>query len=403
MNKRLKADIVSCLLRKNLSVAQLLGFLLANLTGMAIVVAGLQFYLDLRPIWQKSDSFLKKDYLVINKRVDLTNTFGKATSFSPEEISELEQQPWVNGVGTFSTSDFHVSARMTQSNGRTLSSYMFFESLPRQYVDTEGIPWVYSPGQETVPIIMSRDYLALYNFGFASGAGLPQISEGVISSIPLELQITSDDGTRTINMHARIAGFSNRLNTILVPQEFLDWANATYGSGKPKQPSRLIIDVNSPGDKAIKPFLSQHGYESAGDKSASQASYLLNVAAGVVIGIGIIISLLSFFILLLSISLLMQKNHAKIRSLILLGYPLRQVAAPYCRIVCIINLIVMALAISAMTGARAAYLNAVEALGGGAAIWWSAATAVILSVVIAGINIVAINRRVRAAFHQKQL
>lgn len=401
MKNKLKANIVASLLRKNLSVAQLLGFLLANLTGMAIVVAGLQFYLDLRPIWQNSDSFLKKDYLVINKRVELSNTLGSATSFSAEEIADLEHQPWVSSVGPFTTADFRVTARMMQRNGHGLSSYMFFESLPRQYVDVESIPWTYTPGQEDVPIIMSRDYLALYNFGFASGAGLPQISEGMISTIPLELQITSDDGTRTLTMQARIAGFSNRLNTILVPQEFLDWANANYGSGQPRQPSRLIVDVNSPGDKAINPYLTAHNYELAGDKSASQASYLLNVAAGVIIGIGVIISLLSFFILMLSISLLMQKNRAKIRSLLMLGYPLGQVATPYCRVVAGVSIAVMLLAIAAMAGVRTAYINAVESMGGGAPIWWSVMTAVCLTLLIAGANIVAVNRRVRAAFYNK--
>ncbi len=398
MDKHLKYNMVSCLLRKNLSVAQLLGFLLANLTGMAIVVAGLQFYLDLRPIWQSSDSFLKKDYLVINKRVALSNTLGKVTAFSPGEIKEIEEQPWVSSVGAFTTADFRVSAHMTQPDGRGLSSYMFFESLPRQYVDVEGIPWTYTRGQKDVPIIMSRDYLALYNFGFASGAGLPQLSEGMVSAIPLELRLISDDGTRTTTIQARIVGFSNRLNTILVPQEFLTWANAAYGSGQPRQPSRLIIDVNSPGDKAINPFLTGHDYELAGDKSSSQASYLLNVAAGVVISVGVIISLLSFFILMLSISLLMQKNRAKMRSLIMLGYPLKQVAAPYCMVVAGVSLTVMTLAIGIMAGVHAYYIHAIEALGGGCHIWWAVAAGVVLTLLIAGINIAAVNRRVRSAF-----
>ena len=33
-----------------------------------------------------------------------------------------------------------------------------------------------------VPVIISKDYLALYNFGFAGSAGLPQMSEGVMGA-----------------------------------------------------------------------------------------------------------------------------------------------------------------------------------------------------------------------------
>lgn len=36
---------------------------------------------------------------------------------------------------------------------------------------------------------------------------------------------------RTERMKGRIVGFSNRLNTILVPQAFMEWANATLGDG----------------------------------------------------------------------------------------------------------------------------------------------------------------------------
>ncbi len=59
---------------------------------------------------------------------------------------------------------------------------------------------------------------------------------------------------------------------------------------------------------AIKDFIAGHDYEIAGDKSATSASFLLRVVVGIVLAIGIVITLLSFFILLLSISLLMEKT-----------------------------------------------------------------------------------------------
>lgn len=59
---------VSKLLRHNLSLTQTIGFALANFVGLTIVVAGLMVYLDARPIWNTEDSFMKKDYVVINKK-----------------------------------------------------------------------------------------------------------------------------------------------------------------------------------------------------------------------------------------------------------------------------------------------------------------------------------------------
>ena len=60
-------NLVFKLLRKNTSPTRLAGFLVSNLIGLAIIGAGLQFYLDARSIWQRDDSFLKSDYLAINK------------------------------------------------------------------------------------------------------------------------------------------------------------------------------------------------------------------------------------------------------------------------------------------------------------------------------------------------
>ena len=63
-------NIIQRLLRKNLSMAQLVGFTLANFIGLLIVLLGLQFYTDVHSIWQDEDSFMQKDYLVINKRIN---------------------------------------------------------------------------------------------------------------------------------------------------------------------------------------------------------------------------------------------------------------------------------------------------------------------------------------------
>ena len=104
-------NIVSRLLRKNLSPAQIAGFILSNFIGLAIVVAGIQLYQDVSSIWQDEDSFIKKDYLIINKKVTAENTLSADVSrFSDEEIAELGQQPWVRGVGRFAAADYRIGA-----------------------------------------------------------------------------------------------------------------------------------------------------------------------------------------------------------------------------------------------------------------------------------------------------
>lgn len=391
---------VSKLLRHNLSLTQTIGFALANFVGLTIVVAGLMVYLDARPIWNTEDSFMKKDYVVINKKVSLENTLGTSTAFTSDEVKDLQQQPWVRSLSPFTTADFRVAASITApGQNRGLNTFLFFESLPDEYVDVKGAGWGFEPGDKTVPIIMSRDYLALYNFGFATSAGMPQVSESMISSVPLRLYITSNaNPLQSMHINARIVGFSSRLNTILVPQEFMDWANKVYGSGTKREPSRIIIDTNSPGDVAITDYMEEKGWEIGGDKSASRASFLLNVATGAILAVGVVITLLSFFVLFLSISLLMQKNRPKLHSLLQLGYRVAEVGKPYRQVVLLTSAVTFAMAVGAGFLLRSIYIDSVTAIGGGAPVWLPLAAGLVLSLITTGVNLYAIRRRVLSAF-----
>ena len=392
-------NIIQRLLRKNLSMAQLVGFTLANFIGLLIVLLGLQFYTDVRSIWQDEDSFMQKDYLVINKQVSGSGLLtGERASFSTDEIADIEKQSWVRKVGRFSSADYRLSASIEQA-GRSMSTYMFFESIPSEFVDVDSDEWGYEEGDNVVPIIISKDYLSLYNFGFASSTGLPQFSETMIGSIPMRLRISSAKGSA--ELQGRIVGFSNRLNTILVPQEFMDWSNQRYGrtAGARADPSRLIIDVSSPGDVKIKDYIAEHGYEIAGDKANSTASYFLNVATGVVLAIGAVITILSLFVLLLSISLLMQKNRQKMHSLIMLGYELKEVGRPYRQLVVAVNAVAYLLAAGAMLAMRMLYIDAVRAMGASeTTVWMSLGVGAMITIVVILFNIISINRKVASAF-----
>lgn len=235
--------MVSRLLRKNTSPARIAGFILSNFLGLAIILGALQFWLDARSIWDSDESFIHTDYIVINKRVTSENTLGGASAFSREEIADLEAQPWVRSAAPFTAADYRVMASLNQG-GRGMSTYMFFESIPDGFVDVPASQWSWTEGSDEVPLIISKDYLSLYNFGFAGSAGLPQLSENLMSGIPITLTLTSEDGARRMVMHGRVAGFSNRLNTILVPGNFMEWSNARLGSSASDSPSRMIIDVS---------------------------------------------------------------------------------------------------------------------------------------------------------------
>lgn len=396
-------SLISKLLRKNTSPARLAGFALSNFIGLLIVAGAVMFYIDARGIWDDDDSFVNTDYLVINKKVTSASTLGDrdATRFSSEDLESLQAQPWVRRIGEFSSSDFRVYASVSQG-GRGMETALFFESVPDSFVDIPGSDWQFEPGQTTLPVMIPKDYLALYNFGFAGSAGLPQLSEQLLSGIPLKLYMRSEDGSRSMSMEGHIVGFSNRLNTVLVPDSFMQYANSRLGDDNSVAPSRLIIDVSSPGDVAISDYLSEHGLEVAGDKSGSSAAYLLKVVIGIVVSVGILITLLSVFVLMLSISLLMEKNRSVIHRLLMLGAPLREVAAPYSRMILVGCAVAWILSMVSLVILRSFYSGALEGLGLSAnGLLWAIATGTVLAFIVIMVNIVAVNRKVKAAWGLK--
>ena len=278
-------------MKQHVSVSQLTGFFLANLCGMVIVLLSVQFYSDVLPAFTAGDSFLKKDYIIVSKRVStLGSAVGQNTGFTEAEVSDLKTQPFTERVGEFRPAQFKVSAGMGLE-GMQLSTAMFFESVPDGFVDVNLDGWHFEPGMQEIPIVIPRNYLNLYNFGFAQSRNMPQISEGMMGMMPLDIRLSGRG--QVSRMQGRIVGFSDRLNTILVPESFLEWANSQYGEGVKEEPSRLILEVKNPADDRIAKYFKDKGYETENDKlDAGKTTWFLKVIVGIVLSVGLLISVL---------------------------------------------------------------------------------------------------------------
>ena len=350
------------LLRCHLSMAQLVGFSLAGLVGMTVVLGALQAYRDIRPIVDRPDSFLRGDYLVLSKRVNALNTLGLGSSdFTPGELDDLRAQPFVREVGALTPANYRITGSVGMG-GVNLSTYLFFESVPDRFLDVEAADWNYEPGSRDIPIIIPRNYVNLYNYGFAPSQGLPQISEGIFRRVSLGIDIAGNG--RSEQFRGRIVGLSNRLNTILVPDAFIRWSNERFGTRTgERHPARVIVETDRPVDAAVSEYLARKGYEAEGDRrDDGKATRFLQLAASGVAGVGLAFSGMSFYILLLSIFLLLQKNSDKLENLLLLGYAPARVARPYRLLTFGLNFGVLAAALLAVWLLRLAYLPSLTAL-----------------------------------------
>ena len=351
------------LLRRHISIGQLAGFFLASLFGMTVILLSVQGYRDALPLFTAEDSFMRHDYLVVTKRISTIGSLtGSSNTFTPEDIQDLKEQSFTRSIGIFTPSLFDVSAGVgMEKAGIRLSTDMFFESVPDRYIDVSSSQWTFAPGDSIIPIIIPRNYLNLYNFGFAQSRNLPKLSEGVMELIQMQVMLRGNGQTQ--HFQGQIVGFSNRLNTILVPQSFMNWANQTFAPGRETRPSRVIVEVSNPADASLADYFQQHHYETEGNSlDAGKTTYFLRLTTGVVTGIGLFISVLSFYILMLSIFLLLQKNAAKLEYLLLLGYSATQVSRPYTALTVGLSLAVWLLSTGLVWSMRNLYLHALQTL-----------------------------------------
>ena len=329
------------LLSININRTRLIAFAIANLIGLTIVMLAIHFYGDIKKSLY-ADVNESADYIVISKQI---NAFGQADTdgFSPEMIDSIAAQPWVLDLGTFQSSQTDITATVMLPDVR-LSTSLFFEAVPDRFLDIHPAAFTFDNGDTTVPVILPKEYLSLYNFGYASARNLPAMSEAMLGMVPLQITVSANG--KTLNYKGRIVGFSSRINTIAVPQNFITVTNQLINPDKHANPSRLIVKIDPTNRHLIAPFLQQHNLDTTSPGLQSHTDYILRVITLAVIIVGLIICTLSLFLLTLTIFLTLEKNRDKTRLLLQLGYSPRAIAAYYRNLIISLNSIVFIAATS---------------------------------------------------------
>ena len=319
------------ILWKDHSRVHLLGAFLGTLAGFVLLLAGIQFYMDLKAVLSENRDLLDPEYIVINKKVNIGNTLGlTGGGFSEEEIAEIKAQPFADQVAAFNSNEFPVQAYTEGEQVPNFITDLFFEAIPDEFIDVKSEDWKWDPEKGTIPVIIPQDYLNLYNFGFAPSQGLPQIPKGVLSMINFKIRLKGEGRGNYDDYNGRIVGFSNRVSSILVPLDFLEWANEKYGYFEKNDPSQIILVSKDPTDPSIIRFLEERDYDTIREKlKSSRMNIILKFVISFLVLVAAIIIGLAFLVFLLSLQLMISRSSEKIRRLNKLGFHYREISRPY--------------------------------------------------------------------------
>jgi hypothetical protein len=283
--------------------------------GLTLVLLALQLYTSLLAVFKPENT--TGDYLTVSKDVGLSNMlFSRKAEFSEKELEDLKRQPFVEDAGSFVPGNFKVRA---YSDKLGFSTDLFFESVPDQFIDNKPAAFRWYEGNDLVPIILTDQFIDMYNFGFASANNMPLISRSTVGLVPLKIKLEGNGGSTEFN--GKIVGFSSRISSVLVPEAFMLWANKKIGEAKKENPSRIIIKVNKQHAAEVEKYFEKNDLKVDQEKvRLNKIIGIADIMVSVLVGIGIAFIIFSLVIVVMNFSLLIHQAKEEISLLRQMGY-----------------------------------------------------------------------------------
>lgn len=298
--------------------------------GMFLIMLCLQLYLDFTGVLNNpEDDLLSPQYLVVNKQVSMLGADDpRRSQFTPSEIAELEALDAVDEVAAFKPNQFRLKAFMDGEGMPPLYTDLFFESIPDEFIDVDPAEWEWVSADSVVPIIVPKDYISLYNFGFAPSQGMPKVSENAFKLVQFNLKI-SGKGKKVV-IYGRIAGFSDRINSVLVPMDFLEEYNEAFSDNVEVNPSRLVLSTRNASDPELFKFLEEQSYVTNNEQlKGSKINGILQAILSIMLVIGGIIVMLSINSFVMYSQVIIQRAAYEVRVLIEIGYNYLKISRVY--------------------------------------------------------------------------
>ena len=284
--------------------------------GVVLLLSSMQMFININNLLKENNP--KKngfDFISITKVITNDN-MGKDNTFRDDELTEIKSQPAVQDAVPLISNQYRVKA----SAGTVIpfSTDLFLESIDDNFIDTVPPTFTWQPGQQTVPIIFSSDFLELYNV-FSPSQDLPQLSGKTISSVNIILEIYGATGVQ--NFKGNIVALSDRINSILVPKSFMQWSNQSFGGVSKVNPSRIYIKTKDANDPKLISFLDTKNYHLNKDKTkfGRIKKVLQNIVSALGV-FGILVIVLALMLFSFYLQLMIAKSKENLQLLLTLGY-----------------------------------------------------------------------------------
>ena len=284
--------------------------------GVLLLLCSVQMYININQLLKdKNPRKNGFDFISVTKTITNQN-MGHDNHFTDADIKELQSNAFIKDAAPLISNQFRAKA--SAGDIIPFSTDLFLESVKNDFIDTVPPSFTWQPGQLDVPIIFSADFLEMYNI-FAPAQGLPQLSESSVSSVNIILECYGPGGIQKFRGH--IVALSDRINSVLVPEIFLQWANTQFGNTPNAGAARVYIKTIDANDPGLLNFLQQKNYHVNKDKT--KFGRVKQVLQAVVTGLGafaILVILLAMMLFSFYLQLMIARSKDNLQLLLTLGY-----------------------------------------------------------------------------------
>ncbi|MCO6497130.1 MAG: hypothetical protein J5I50_05655 [Chitinophagaceae bacterium] len=296
--------------------------------GLIVLLMAVQMFVNIQDLLNKKAPKESRSYDYVSVTKTITNeNMGKDNSFSGSDITRLKEMGAIEEVAPVTSNKF--KATVSAGSALPFSSEAFLESVNTAFLDTLPANFSWVPGQKDVPVIISSEFLEMYNV-FAPSQGLPQLSEKTISSVHFFLECTGPVASQTFR--GTVVGLTDRINSVLVPESFLEWGNKYLAGDTVTRTARTIIKVKDANNPELLKYLAENDLHINKDKV--RFGRIKGILEGVVAAMGIfglLVVLLALVLFGFYLQLAIAKSKDNIRLLLLLGYSPKWLAKSFTR------------------------------------------------------------------------
>lgn len=308
------------LLFKNQDRKQLIIAMIGALLGITFLITSIHYLIKLNEFGEGAD-ILGPNTIIVQKRVSNTSTLGMTkTDFSESELEKMKAKKFIKDVKPVVANNFDVFFRTADSLVPPFSSVVFIQTIDSDFLEIEPENWSWKKGDDYVPMIMPREFLIMLNT-FMSASGIPPVSDDLAKDIKFEFKLSNKSNTKKETVKVKIAGFSNEVSSLLVPESFMRYGNDIFSDGSVQKITQVMISGEEGKFGLVEELLETKGLESKKSQMVvGKLKSIIGTLFGVVLGISIIAVFMSGLVLIQYLQLLITRNAYEARTLMRMGY-----------------------------------------------------------------------------------